>query len=393
MEKVSRRASALGLAFVEGSGRAEFIEVVVVVHEIQRSPRGTVARLHAFQAQPSQDCLARRQLVCGYRECNVCVRALGRLDAPHEDKRDSGHAGQHLGRTAMFCGRQHDLGPEQFFEEARGSLRVARHERDVMESGFHAYCRWGWLLRVYISVAVELRSASVGQTRVRHAVLHLDPHLRCSQRSNPWPKARDVGERGRVVGRDLGGGQDAVVERRVGVRDQRDRIAQTQRPACCRVHAEVALQSADDEPLDAVALQEAMQFRLVKGVRGGLSDQDVGRFNAQPVRQLPGIGPVVHGAAHGFMLNHHDQGAGSACLGADYVDSFDHAPTLKGRVLAKTQAVLDIDDEEGCMHGLCDQGWRCWASSDGHFRAQSANRRYMLSIDSGPYATTPTGTL
>jgi hypothetical protein len=66
---------------------------------------------------------------------------------------------------------------------------------------------------------------------------------------------------------------------------------------------------------------------------------------------LPAFRSIRQRAIRRFVLNYNDGCSGFAHPSRDNVDAFNDARSLKGFVLAGTEAVLNIDDEKSGGHG------------------------------------------
>ena len=106
-----------------------------------------------------------------------------------------------------------------------------------------------------------------------------------------------------MVGGDLGGRKDPIVDGRMAIRNKYNRIAERHSAPSGCIDAEFALQAADDEAGDASGLKELVQFSPVKGVRSRLPEANIAGVCFERRGQLPVFSAVVHLAASRLVLD------------------------------------------------------------------------------------------
>lgn len=139
---------------------------------------------------------------------------------------------------------------------------------------------------------------------------------------------------------------------RMCVFNQDNRVAKRQRSASGGVYAKFRVHPANHEICNVMRLQDLLQSSAMKRVGRGFPDAQIRCFCMKVVSQLPCIGFELKVSRRRFMLDEDYQGASRTCLLQNPVDSRDDLPRFEGVVLAFAQALLDIDDEQCCVHGL-----------------------------------------
>jgi len=126
-----------------------------------------------------------------------------------------------------------------------------------------------------------------------------------------------------MVGRDLGGRKDPVVDGRMAIRNKDNWIAERHSAPSGCIDAEFAVKAADDETGDASGLKEVVQFSAVKGVRCRLSDVKIAGMCFERGGQLPVFSAAIHLAAVRLVLNDDHKRTGSSRFAGDQIDAID----------------------------------------------------------------------
>jgi hypothetical protein len=197
--------------------------------------------------------------------------------------------------------------------------------------------------------------ATTDQPACREPYAHVDglgfnAHFIGRYCPHPWPEAFDARERLVVVGGDLRGRKDAVVDGRMAIRNKNNRVAKRHGAPSGRVDAEIALKATDDEAGDAPGPQEPVQFSAVKRVRCRLPQVNIAGVCFERRGQLPVFTAIVHLAALRLVLDDDHKRTGSSRLARDQIDAIDDAFDFVRGLFARAQDLLDIDDQECGRH-------------------------------------------
>jgi hypothetical protein len=95
-----------------------------------------------------------------------------------------------------------------------------------------------------------------------------------------------------------------------------------------------------------------MQLGLVERVRRRLANPKVSRTRRESCGELPSSGAKLKRPTAFLVLDEDHRRTNSSRLCADRIDSLDDPVDIEGGFFARTQSVLDIDDEECSLHGV-----------------------------------------
>ncbi len=177
------------------------------------------------------------------------------------------------------------------------------------------------------------------------------PELLSFDYLRPGTKTGDVGERNVVMRDDLFWSEDGVASRRMAVGHKQNLVAEGQGPAYRGIDAELGVHSTDDQRADASVLQERMQFSVEEGIGRRLPNAHIVRLDYETSRKLPLTRVVLEVARTRLVLHEDHRHATTASVRGDQIDPADGALAVEGSAFTLTEALLNIDDEDGSVHG------------------------------------------